>query len=137
MKKAKVSATPAPTEAIEPSNPEEVSTIQTAKKPSQSIRILFQGTCTKLLTENKEELSQDDWLQVRSALLLAAGINSMISLALVTAGKGSRKAMTGDLKADLAFGLDEVASRDKGSSTINDFTSTAAANNGGQFQAKE
>ena len=59
MKKTKVSATPAPTEAIEPSNPEEISTIQTAKEPSQSIRILFQGTCPKLTARGRGDLSYE------------------------------------------------------------------------------
>lgn len=59
MRKTKISAKSASTEAIEPGNPEEISTIQTVKEPSQSIRILFQGTCTKLTARGRGDLSYE------------------------------------------------------------------------------
>ena len=100
-------------------------------------KLSIENMALKFLAENQEEPTQDDWLKVRAALILAAGICSITSLALATADKGSRGTLTADLMADLASGLNEVANRDKGSSDINSLAYAVAANFGGMFQTKE
>lgn len=73
MKKAKVSATPAPV-------PGEVSTIQTTeKKSNQTIRILFQGACPKLTARGRGDLSYElgiDEATGKSFVRISANVSS-------------------------------------------------------------
>lgn len=77
-------------------------------------RLSIENMTLKFFVENKEEPDQDNWVIVRLALLLAAGIQSITRLALVSTDDAF-KGMTEELMIDLISGLDEAANREKGS----------------------
>ncbi|MGD9491477.1 MAG: hypothetical protein AB7V51_07855, partial [Methanoregulaceae archaeon] len=79
-------------------------------------RLALENSSLKLLSK-KNDLCQDDWLVVRSALLLAAGIHGIVSLALPSQGN-SPSMITNDFKIEMIMGLTETASRNETSCLV-------------------
>jgi len=75
--------------------------------------LCIENMSLKFLAENEEALCENDWLVVRSALLLSAAIYSIAHLALV-ALNGDLNSITDGSMIDLKLGMDEVGSRKKG-----------------------
>ena len=75
-------------------------------------RLSIENMSLKFLAEKEEVPDQEDWLKVRSTLLLAAGIHDISRLALVTT-ENNLSVMTDDLMSALVSGFDEATSREK------------------------